>query len=63
MNDNGTTAIAKTNVIEAAGGIIGVMSQFYYEQGSAVAAIASSAGVIGVMGAQIVRERSLMQKL
>jgi hypothetical protein len=59
MNDNGTTAIAWTNVIESAGGIFGASLQMGYEQAGATAAIVSGAGVIAVMGKQIYHEQKL----
>lgn len=59
MNENGTTAIALTNLVESGGGLLGPLMQYFSSQGSAAAAIASSAGVIGIMGRQIYRERNL----
>jgi hypothetical protein len=63
MNNNGTTAIAWTNVSESAGGLFGSVAQMAFGQGGAVAAIASSAAVVGIMGQQIWRERALMNRL
>ena len=57
LNHDGTIAIAKTNAVEAAGGVLGSLAQLGFEQGGAVAAVASSAGVIAIMGSQIVKER------
>lgn len=62
LNDNGTTAIAHTNIAEAAGGVLGAGSQFFWEQGSAAGAILSSVAVIGIMAHQIWRERSVMSE-
>jgi hypothetical protein len=63
LNGDGTIAIAKTNAFEAGGGVLGALASFGWEQGGAVAAIASSAGVIAVMGGQIIREGHMMQRL
>lgn len=62
LNQKGTTAIAVTNLVEASGGVLGTAAQFWWSQGSAAGAIASSAGVIGVMANQIRVERSMMKR-
>jgi hypothetical protein len=61
LNEDGTTAIAKTNIVESIGGLAGAASYFVIEQGPSVAAIASSAGVIGIMAMQIVRDRDVLK--
>lgn len=61
LNEDGTTAIAQTNLAEAAGGLIGSVAQLGWEQGSATAAIASSVAVVGIMARQIIREHNTVQ--
>jgi len=63
LNQNGTIAIAKTNAVEAGGGVFGALASLGWEQGGAAAAIASSAGVIAIMSGQIIRERHMMHRL
>ncbi len=62
LNENGTTAIAHTNLAEAAGGLIGSAAQFGWEQGSATAAIGSSVAVIGIMVRQIHKEHRVLSE-
>lgn len=62
LNENGTTAIAVTNIAEAAGGVVGASMQFAWERGAAVAAITSSVAVIGIMANQIRIERTVLNE-
>jgi len=57
LNEDGITAIAKTNIVESVGGIVGAGSFFIYNQGPATAAIVSSLGVVYIMLRQIVHDR------
>lgn len=59
-NLSGVSAIAQTNVAEAAGGIIGAGSYVVLEQGPATAAIVSSSAVIYIMARQIIADRRAM---
>lgn len=61
LNIDGTTAIATTNLIEAGGGVAGPLIQMGWEQGSATAAIVSSAAVMVVMGRQVIIERRTLK--
>lgn len=63
LNEDGTTAIAQTNLAEATGGLVGSVAQFGWEQGSATAAIASSVAVIGIMSKQILKEQRVVSRL
>jgi len=60
LNEDGTTAIAHTNLVEAAGGILGAASGAISEQSPGVVAVASSVGVICVMANQISKERRII---
>lgn len=60
LNHDGTIAIAKTNVVEATGGLTGAVAQFGWERGGAVAMIASSIGVAAIMARQIAIEHNTM---
>lgn len=60
LNEDGATAIAQTNLIEASGGVVGPILYPLISQAPGISSIASNAGVSYVMARQMLRDKQVL---